>query len=384
MLGVIMKKQLLGVLAAVFSAFFSMSAISLAKDTAPDALSKKEKAIVPIAAFTAGGNISQLKTSLNQGLDDGLTVNEIKEILVHIYAYAGFPRSLNGINAFIAVMDERKTQGKVDGTGREATTLPADFDRNAYGHKVRNTLAGRDMSHPTSGYPVFAPIVDTFLVEHLFADIFVRDVLSHQERELVTISTLAAIPGTEAQLKGHLRIAMNTGYSEAQLKNFIEVLREKVGAQVAENGGRVLGEVLGAPLPEVTPKAVKVTRKATPEDASPDYFTGKATVASRFTSEASGGYGGGIVHFEAGARTAWHKHPAGQTLIVTSGRGLVQSEGETVQEILPGDVVWIPANERHWHGAAPDSAMSHVAISEPLNGSTVTWMEHVNDAQYGN
>lgn len=370
-----MKKQ---VLTTVVFAFFSISAVSMAQNITPDELSGKEKAIVPIAAFTASGNITKLKTSLNQGLDDGLTINEIKEALIHIYAYAGFPRSLNGIDAFIAVMEDRKAQGKVDEMGREASSLPADFDPNAYGHKVRNTLVGKDMSHRTSGYPVFTPIIDTFLVEHLFADIFVRDVLSHQQRELVTISTLAAMPGTEPQLKGHLKIAMNMGYSQAQLKNFIEVLRNKVGAQVAENGAQVLGEVLGTPLPG-NPKAIKITRNAPPVDAPLDYFTGKATVASRFTSEASGSYGGGIVNFEAGARTAWHTHPVGQTLIVISGRGLAQSEGETVQEILPGDVVWIPSNERHWHGAAPDSAMSHVAISEPENGSTVTWMEHVND-----
>lgn len=377
-----MKNQLSGVLTAVFCTFFCMSAVSRAENITTEELSKKEKAFVPIAAFTASGNLPQLKTSLNQGLDEGLTVNEIKEALVHIYAYAGFPRSLNGIDAFMAVMDDRKAQGKVDEMGREATPLPADFDQNAYGHKVRNTLVGKDISHRTNGYPVFAPIIDKYLVEHLFADIFARDVLSHQERELVTISILAAIPGTEPQLKGHLGIAMNMGYSEAQLKNFIEVLRDKVGAQVAENGARVLGEVLGTPLPEVHSRAVKVTRKATPVDASPDYFTGNATIEARFASETSDSYSGGIVNFEAGARTAWHTHPAGQTLIVTAGRGLVQSEGEAVQEILPGDVVWIPANERHWHGAAPDSVMSHVAISEPRNGSTVTWMEHVKDAQY--
>lgn len=377
-----MKKQLSRILPAVFFAFFSMSVATLAENTPADELSKKEKAIVPIAAFTASGNIAKLKTALNEGLADGLTVNEIKEVLVHIYAYAGFPRSLNGINAFIAVMDERKVQGKVDEMGREASSLPADYDQNAFGHKVRNTLVGRDMSHPTSGYPVFTPIIDKFLVEHLFADIFTRDVLSHQQRELVTISTLAAIPGTEGQLKGHLKIAMNTGYNEAQLKHFIAVLRDKVGSHFADNGAQVLGEMLGKPLPKASSKAVKVSKNAPPVDASPDYFTGKSTIASRFTSEASGNYGGGMVNFEAGARTAWHSHPVGQTLIVTSGRGLVQSEGEAVQEILPGDVVWIPANERHWHGAAPDSALSHVAISEPLNGSTVTWMEHVTDEQY--
>ena len=103
------------------------------------------------------------------------------------------------------------------------------------------------------------------------------------------------------------------------------------------------------------------------------------TIDSPFASKASGSYSGGIVTFQVGARTAWHTHPAGQTLIVLTGRGLVQSEGDPVQEIQPGNVVWIPADVRHWHGAAPNDAMSHVAIAEPVNGSTVTWMEQVND-----
>jgi len=377
-----MKKQLFIVITTILLTSFNMSNIAFAEDATLEKLNKTEKALVPIAAFTAGGNIPKLKESLHQGLDDGLTVNEIKEALVHIYAYAGFPRALIGINTFIAVMDERQAQGKVDEAGKKASPLPADFDQNAYGHKVRNTLVGRDISHRTSGYPVFTPIIDKFLVEHLFADVFVRDVLSHNQRELVTISTLAALPGTEPMLKGHLGIAKRIGYSEAQLYDFIKVLRDRVSGHVADRSALILAEALGTTDPQASPKALKVTRKASPVVASSDYFTGKATVESRFSSEATGNYGGGTVNFEAGARTAWHTHPVGQTLIVTSGRGLVQSEGETVQEILPGDVVWIPANERHWHGAAPDSAMSHVAVSEPLNGMRVQWMEHVSDEQY--
>ena len=135
-------------------------------------LSKKDERIVPIAAFTALGEISKLKTAIAQGLDDGLTVNEIKEIFVHLYAYAGFPRALNGINAFMAVLDDRKAKGIEDETGPEASPLPADYNANAYGHKIRNGLVGRDISKRTSGYPVFTPIIDKFLVEHLFADIF--------------------------------------------------------------------------------------------------------------------------------------------------------------------------------------------------------------------
>ena len=92
--------------------------------------------------------------------------------------------------------------------------------------------------------------------------------------------------------------------------------------------------------------------------------------------------GGAIVTFEPGARTAWHTHPLGQTLIVTAGLGRAQIEGEATEEIRPGDVVWFPPNVRHWHGATPTTAMTHVAIAEKLNGSPVEWMDHVTDAQY--
>ncbi len=87
--------------------------------------------------------------------------------------------------------------------------------------------------------------------------------------------------------------------------------------------------------------------------------------------------------FEPGARTAWHTHPLGQTLIVTAGLGLVQREGGPVEEIRPGDVVWFEPGEKHWHGASPDNAMTHIAIQEQLDGKVVEWMEHVSDAQYG-
>ena len=357
--------------------------VSQAQTIKSEALSEKEKAIVPIAAFTASGDIGKLKPALNQGLDKGLTINEVKEILIHTYAYAGFPRSLNGINAFMSVVEERKIQGREDTIGREASPLPADFEKNTYGNKVRNALVGEDMSNRKSGYAAFAPAIDRFLVEHLFADIFARDVLSHQQRELVTISGLAALPGTEAQLKAHLKIAMNVGYNEAQLKNFIEILRDRVGAQAAERGAQVLGDQLGTPLSGVGSKAIQVNRKTAPQEGAPDRFTGKVTVESLFASQRSGSYSGGVVNFQAGARTAWHTHPAGQTLIIVSGQGLVQAEGEPAQEMRPGDVVWIPANVRHWHGATPNHAMSHVAIAEPENGSTVTWREHVSDQQYG-
>ncbi|QQE90638.1 cupin domain-containing protein [Azotobacter chroococcum] len=131
---------------------------------------------------------------------------------------------------------------------------------------------------------------------------------------------------------------------------------------------------------------VKVTRVGTqPSTQGPaEYFTGAVRIDSRFQGSAPARVGGGIVTFEPGARTAWHTHPLGQTLIVTAGVGLVQQEGASVQEIKPGDVVWIPPDVKHWHGATAATGMTHIAIAESLDGKAADWLEKVSDEQYGN
>lgn len=117
---------------------------------------------------------------------------------------------------------------------------------------------------------------------------------------------------------------------------------------------------------------------------SDQYFTGKVRVDSPFQGSAPARIGGATVTFEPGARTAWHTHPLGQTLIVTTGVGLVQQWGKPVQQIRPGDVVWIPPGAKHWHGATAETAMSHIAIAEAQDGKVVDWLEQVSDAQYQN
>jgi quercetin dioxygenase-like cupin family protein len=113
-----------------------------------------------------------------------------------------------------------------------------------------------------------------------------------------------------------------------------------------------------------------------------DYFTGSVRVDPLFQAPHPARVRGALVTFEPGARTAWHTHPLGQTLIVTSGCGRVQCEGGPVEEIHPGDVVWFAPGEKHWHGAAPTTAMSHIAIQEALDDKTVAWMEQVSDEEY--
>lgn len=113
-----------------------------------------------------------------------------------------------------------------------------------------------------------------------------------------------------------------------------------------------------------------------------DWFTGTVRIDSLFQANAPARTAGASVTFEPGARTAWHTHPLGQTLILTSGCGWAQCDGEPVEEIHPGDVIWFPPNVKHWHGAAPTTAMTHIAIQEALDGKVVDWMEKVTDEQY--
>lgn len=210
------------------------------------ALDTRQQSIITIAAFTASGDIDRLTPALNAGLDAGLTVNEVKEILVQMYAYAGFPRSLNAMFALMNTLEERKATGINDEIGKDAGPIPDNFDRDAYGARVRANLSGLDDIPPPAAWQEFSPIIDTFLKEHLFADIFVRDVLDHQQRELATIAALANMTGTAGQLRYHLGAAMNTGLSQAQMSDFVLVLGAQVGTQQAEDTASLLAEVLKA------------------------------------------------------------------------------------------------------------------------------------------
>ncbi|QOP41162.1 carboxymuconolactone decarboxylase family protein [Sulfurimonas marina] len=228
----------------LFSLFSATCSFAEQTDQGMDILNVRQQAIISISAFTANGDIVKLKSELNAGLESDLSVNEIKEILIQLYAYCGFPRSLNGINAFIDVIKEREAQGIKDNIGKEATPLPKDMDKDAYGAKVRRELAGWDKEPPAQGYQLFTPVMDVYLKEHLFADIFARDVLNHQERELVTIAALAAMSGTQGQLQFHFGAAINSGFTLSQMYAFVKVLNIKIGQKEAKIADKVLSDVL--------------------------------------------------------------------------------------------------------------------------------------------
>ncbi len=206
------------------------------------ALNEHQQSMAAIAALTATGDIPQLKTALNTGLDAGLTVNEIKEALVQLYAYCGFPRSLNAINTLMSVLDERKTRGINDVEGKDAAPIATTADKYGTGKRTLQQLTGKEENGPKTGANAFAPIIDTFLKEHLFADIFSRDVLDYRQREWVTISALAAMTGVEPQLQAHLAMGKNTGITEPQLKELAELIEKYVGRAQANTLRKLIAQ----------------------------------------------------------------------------------------------------------------------------------------------
>ncbi|HHF3093575.1 TPA: carboxymuconolactone decarboxylase family protein [Vibrio diabolicus] len=209
--------------------------------SASEILSDKERAIIPISAFTASGEIEKLTQSLNDGLDAGLTVNEIKEVLAQLYAYAGFPRSLNGLATFMTVLEERKSRGITDTLGRESSVLPNDKTSLEFGAENQTQLVGAEVKGALFD---FSPQIDEYLKAHLFGDIFERDVLTWKEREIATIAALANMNGVNSQLAAHYNISMNNNVSIQELEGFIAVLSECCGESVSNNAQSVLKTVL--------------------------------------------------------------------------------------------------------------------------------------------
>jgi fermentation-respiration switch protein FrsA (DUF1100 family)/alkylhydroperoxidase/carboxymuconolactone decarboxylase family protein YurZ len=200
-------------------------------------LDKKQESIVTISAFTAKGDLPQLQKALNNGLDAGLTISEIKEVLVQLYAYAGFPRSLNALNTFIAVLKERKNKGINDKLGKEPSLLPTDKSKLQFGTEMQTKLVGQ----PVKGEVYeFAPAIDKFLKEHLFGDIFGRDNLDWKTRELTTISALAALGGAENQLRSHVNVGRYNGFTESQLNSIAAVLNSTVGLNESQSLKNIL------------------------------------------------------------------------------------------------------------------------------------------------
>jgi alkylhydroperoxidase/carboxymuconolactone decarboxylase family protein YurZ len=213
-------------------------------NTDEQTLTSKQQAIPLIAAFMSTCDMPNLNVALNQGLDAGLTISETREVLVQLYAYVGFPRSLNALNELMTVVQARKQRGVEDAPGREpGRAIPTGDDLLAAGTANQTKISGGPVKGPVFE---FAPVINRFLQTHLFGDIFERDNLEWQSRELATVGALAATPGVEPQLRSHMMASLRVGLSAAQLRQVIEVLKAHGDAQTAERANTALNQALAA------------------------------------------------------------------------------------------------------------------------------------------
>lgn len=309
-----------------------------------------------IACDEAKGDLVALESAIHNGLDAELTVSQIKEALSQLYAYTGFPRSLNALGVLQRVIDDRQAKGVKVIMGEDASVLPDDYNALERGTAVQTQLVGKAFEYE------FAPATDYYLKAHLFGDIFARDNLTYADRELVTVSALSGLEGVEPQLKAHIAGARNMGVSEEQLQGIVVALAAN---GLLNEAGRLAG-LLETEWPQ-----------GQPNDAYAQYFVGNSYLQP---------YYGGVanVTFEPRCRNNWHiHHGAVQVLICVSGKGWYQEWNKPAVPLTPGTVIAIPEGVKHWHGAATDSWMQHLAIhTQEQPGATNEWLEPVSDTQY--
>jgi 4-carboxymuconolactone decarboxylase len=336
-------------------------------------ISPRDRSIVTVSALIASGRTAQVGGHVGRALDNGVTPREIGEIITHLAFYSGWPNAISTVVVTKEVFDKRGI-GEVAGDAGK----PLELD------EASETARAAFVNSSTGSV---APALAEYTNRVLFGDLWRRPELSARDRSLVTIAGLIAT-GEAEQLPFHANRGMDNGLTRTELSEVATHLAYYAGWPKAMSAVPVLRgvfEARDAAAAKGSPATTLSIQRYDPQAAatgSAENFTGSVRVESRFQADAPARVGGGTVTFASGARTAWHTHPLGQTLVVTSGCGWVRSEGGVIEEVRPGDVVWIPPHVRHWHGASADASMTHIAVAEALNGSAVTWMEKVSDAEY--
>jgi 4-carboxymuconolactone decarboxylase len=335
-------------------------------------LAPRDRSLVTLSAIVSTGKTAQIAAHVSRALDNDVKPGEIGELITHLAFYSGWPNAISAVTETKKVFDERQIAPL---NNSEATRLELEAAAEA----------ARRATVDAAVAPTAAALAD-LTNRVLFGDLWQRPDLSARDRSLVTMAALIAV-GQPEQLPFHANRAMDNGLKPSEASEVLTHVAFYAGWPRAMSAVPILKQVfenrkgiqVSAPQANIT-----ITPAGSDAASAPDaYFTGSVQISGRYQSEAPARIGGATVSFSAGARTAWHTHPLGQTLFIVSGRGWVQKEGEPVQHVGPGDVVWIPPLIRHWHGASSREPMSHFAVAEALDGSSVTWMEKVSDEDYG-
>lgn len=329
-------------------------------------LTDQQKHLATIAALEAQGDLVRLEPAIIAALDGGVTINEIKEAFSQLYAYTGFPRSLNALGVLSKVLESNNGKWKEG----KAWQRPAEWNdaKNALkkGTEIQTKLSGKPFDY------TFCPQNDYYLKSHLFGDIFAGEQLTAANREIVTVAALSALKGVAPQLAAHKAGAVNMGNTQEQVDELCQFLSEKGLSQCDASADACAGS----------------WPKGSPNDAYAQYFTGQSHLAPIQPKNLIKGEKAiqsyANVTFEPGCRNNWHiHHGAHQILICVSGEGIYQEWGKPAIRLHAGDIIDIPEGVKHWHGATKDSwfqhLASHVHVGEP---ETNEWLEPVSEEQY--
>lgn len=330
-----------------------------------------------IACDEAKGDLVALESAIHNGLEAELTVSHIKEALSQLYAYTGFPRSLNALGVLQRVISDRQAKGVKVILGEDASPLGDEYDALKEGTRVQTQLVGRAFEYE------FAEATDYYLKAHLFGDIFARDNLTYADRELVTVSALSGLEGVEPQLKAHIAGARNMGVTEEQLQGIVVALAANGLLSEAGRLAKAYDELSNSDSGLTVERSNSASGPTTkwsvgsPNSAYAQYFVGQSYLQPYFGGVAN-------VTFEPRCRNNWHvHHKAVQVLICVSGKGWYQEWNKPAVPLTPGTVIAISEGVKHWHGAAADSWMQHLAIhTQEQPGATNEWLEPVSDTQY--
>lgn len=338
-------------------------------------LAPRDRSLVTVAALVSTGKTAQIASHAGRALDNGVKPGEIGELITQLAFYSGWPNAISAVDEVKKVFDQRKIASV-------ANSKAARVELEAAAEAARTNTVNTTVA-PTS--PLLAELTNRVL----FGDLWQRPDMSARDRSLVTMAALIAI-GQPEQLPFHANRAMDNGLTRAEAAEVPVHLAFYAGWPRAMSAVPVLEKVFAAregkagAKPQQSDADLRIVR-AEPNggnEGAEAYFTGKVRVSTLYQADAPARVGGATVSFAAGARTAWHTHPLGQTLYIVSGRGWVQKEGGPIEEVGPGDIVWFPPHLRHWHGASATEPMVHFAVAEALNGSAVTWLEKVTDEEY--
>ena len=309
-------------------------------------MTERQKGLAACACLMAQGDLERLEPAVKMALDNGVTINELKEAFSQLYAYTGFPRSLNALGVLNKVLDNKQPSWQEGKPWKRPEIWDDAAKALKQGTEVQTKLSGRSFDYN------FCPQDDYYLKSHLFGDIFASDQLSAADREIVTVAALSGLEGVAPQLAAHKQGAVNMGNSQELVDELCAWLDSE-------------GYTLRSKWPKGEPNPYG------------KYFIGQSYLAD---------VGGGVMNvtFEPRCRNNWHiHHKAVQVLICVCGHGWYQEWGKDAVEMTPGTVIAIPAEVKHWHGAAKDSWFQHLTYHrDAQEGASNEWLEPVTDEVY--